>query len=295
MSVVGTAKVLKGTQRSTEDEDGVREYRATYLVVTDSNQDGADAVLAASGLPRRTTTYNVGNENNPAATVRSRIPRQVNGSPQHWNVDVTWSTETPDPGDGEEGDQDPLNQPAVVTFGFNKFRVVALGEEETPLTNANGEAFDPPPMKDNSRPTLQVQRNEKTFDPLLAIEFQDAVNDGPWIGAEERQVKVQGIDATKELDPRDPTSKFWRVTYNFEFARDNWDIKLLHTGTYYIVAGTTEEISFKTDTGQPRIGLLTTGGDRLAKGAPENFREFRVYPEKTFGELGIDETLGLNK
>ena len=291
---VSAALERRDRRTSNQGSGGVRKYRRTFLVVTDTKTDGPNAILLAEDLPRRLDPYTLENESDALSLAETITPRQLRRTPFHWEVDVEYTTDIDK--DKEEESDDPLLQPDVVTFGFEAHRKIAYGDpnEPIPIVNSANQPFDPPLMIDDSRPTLTVVRNELAFDPIQAIAFQDAINDDPFVGADIEQVKVKGITATKEIQLGNPEVKFWRVTYVFVFARETWKLRPLDTGTRvfqdppfdflfkpYIEKGVVTEI------------LLDGEGNKLATGAPPVFLEFDVYKKKTFAELGIDQTLGI--
>ncbi len=291
---------------------GVRTYSRTFLVVTSDGNDGANTVLSAAGLPGRLQPYSTVDELDSEALVVDRDARQLNKSARHWEVDIFYSTDVDkekeelvgDPdgaGEGGVAIGDILLEPAVVTFGFEVFRTIAVSGfddtgDEVPIENSAQQPFDPPLMKDESRPVLTVERNQLTFDPLQAIAFQDAINADKFIGAEEGQVKVKGITARKEIAPWDPEIKFWRVAYIFVFRKDGWDLEPLDHGTQIVDPNDSSSYIPHTKDGVVTDVKLDGAGSPLTTDTTSKkpkFLRFRVYEEKNFSELGIDQTLGI--
>lgn len=291
MSIVSVGELV-ARRTSGRAEDGVRTYGRVFLVVVDSKFDGANLVLGAAGLPQKLDSYSTLNETDERAVVIQRRARQMRDTSLHWEVAVNYSSDVDI--EKEEQEDNPLSEPAVVTFGFEVFRTVArIAEDEendVAILNSANQPFTPPPMKDDSRPFLSVARNQFTFDPLQAIDFKDAINNDTFAGADIGQVKVKGITATKEIQPGNPEVKFWRVTYVFIYQREGWKLKILDTGTRvrdngdfvpYVENGVVTEV---------RLDGL---GNKLDDDAADVFLEFDIYKSRRFADLNIDQTLGL--
>ncbi len=299
---VSAALELRDKRKFGFAKGGVRTYRRTFLVVTDTKTDGPQAILGASGIPQHLSAYSLTSETDFAALAVSFSARQLPKTPLHWHVTVSYTTDVDkdkeeQQGGTSEGDGDILLEPPTVAFGFETYRIVAHedvgGEDPIALVNSAGQPFDPPLMIDDSRPVLTVARNEFAFDPLQAIDFKDAINNDKFIGAEIGQVKVKGITATTELQPGNPESEFWRVTYIFLFRREGWKLRVLDTGTRVKTGGPGGEFKPYTEDGVVTEVELDGFGNKLTDGANPVFLEFDVYKTRTFAQLQIDQTLGI--
>jgi hypothetical protein len=282
----------KGRREADRDIEGTHTYRRVFQIGTDNAQDGADIVLAAlsaQGIDIG-TPYSTDTENDFEALVRELTPVQLPNTATEWDVNVFYSTIA------DEQDEDPLARPVDVTWTFETFRVIAnagVGEagDPSPILNAAGEAFDPPPQIDESRQILIVTRNENTIDPILIRQFQNATNAQPWLGAEEREIRIKGIVARKMTNNRDPNNKYWRVTYTFVLNEKTWDLVLLNQGTYFIDADDgNKKKSFTTEQGQPYVGLVTAFGDEAEVGG-ETFETIVAYKTKDFSVLNLEKDI----
>ena len=279
---------------------GIREYTRNYVVTTDDPATGPRTVLAATGVPRVLDSYGTATETDDEAVVVTRRIRQNRNSALHWNVEINYSTDA-DKRRMEASRENPLDAPPTIIFGFERFRVIAIdgflvtgtaAETRSAIVNSSKQPFDPPPMKDESRPVLTVIRNEQFFASATAVGFQDAVNDDAFAGAEEGQVKVQNITATQQIDPANPDFEFWRVTYSFAFKKEGWSLKLLDHGTRVVDPDDISLFVPYTEDGVVTDILLNGNAGKNAAGAADVFLEYEVYDKKDFAELGLNELLG---
>lgn len=308
MAVNGIAKELrdgssadysssgKGFNRSVE-----RTYSRAFLIETTDSKDPAAVALGAPGLPPIGSQFTSGSVFDPEARVTSLRPSRL--APKAWRVDVEYSTESPD-------DQDPLNHRPEMSFSFQTFRVPIVGELDQDaagdavkvfkgaMKNTAGQIFDPPPEMDESRPVLKIVRNEPTFNPIVAMTFQDAVNAVGWGGAKARQIKVQSISTSGRKTEKvgAVTYEYYPVTYELHYKRETWDVRLLNWGWYYLTAAGADPtdpanlIDFKDASGKPTKGLLADNGTALAAGAKPTYVTKRVYKELSFQLLNLPQT-----
>lgn len=284
--------------------DGARSYRRTFLVITDTKTDGPQAILNAEDLPRHLDAYSVVGQVDNGALAVGVTCRQLPKTPLHWEVTVIYESDIGDKdkleqGGGADGGVnigDPLLEPAVVTFGFEVFRIVATedvgGPDPIALVSSSEQPFEPPLMIDDSRPVLTVERNERAFDPLQAIQFKDTVNRDAFLGAEAETVKVKGITAVKQFQPANPDVAFWRVVYIFLFKREGWRLRPLDTGTRVRAANGVDFEPY-TEDGVVTEVRLDGAGNKLGEGEKDVFLDFTVYELENFEELNIERTLGI--
>jgi hypothetical protein len=131
------------------------------------------------------------------------------------------------------------------------------------------------------------------YDPALAIDYQDAVNEDSFMGFTPGQVKVAGISASSRFENN---VRFWEVTYEFEFSRDDWDLHILDRGMTQKAGSITgipiyESHEDGTDTlyeiSTP-VNLNGSGGV-LENSSPTNvtFLPFEVYQRRPFAAFNF--------
>src|SRR5262249_46326548 len=143
-------------------------------------------------------TYTTSAEFDLGALCNSVTCEQNDDAPRRWVVTCEYGPPTVEQGQQQEN---PLLRPAVLTWGFTQnSRAVWKDVNGTPIQNSAGDAFDPPPEIDDSRPVLTVTRNEAGFNPAIAIQYQDAVNSDQFLGFNAGVVKINGISSTSQSE-----------------------------------------------------------------------------------------------
>ena len=283
MSIV-SAKLEPNTQQGTRTEGGKRTYRAMYVVVTDDINDGPLTVRMAAGIPQIGDSYSLGNDYDPTAFVKSITPTRKGENSKVWEVVVEWS---------ELAKVDnPLNRPAKKNWGFEQAGKVAWQDiDGKAILNSAGDYFDPPIEIEDSRPLLTVVRNDATFDPLLAIDYQDAVNEDRFLIANPGQCKVAGIEASEE---EENDVKFWRVVFHFAFRREGWLAEPLDQGRYATVdanGAAQKRTPIPDKAGDPVTDPVPLDGKgaELVDATPETakFLKFTVYKKRLFSRFNI--------
>ncbi len=300
MTITSVAE-LPGRDASFNDKFE-REYTRTFQVVTDDKATGPQAVASNVLIPQVFTSYSLilGAEFDDGSRVTNIAPRQDDDNPFVWEVVVTYSTLSEDK---DEQDPNPLLRPADIVMTSETLQVAAEGipkddrnredtQLEGPIATAAGELFDPPPMKDVSRPVLTITRNEATIDSVFLMEFADTVNAETFFGAQPRQLKMSAPQFRSVFENG---LQFWNVTYQMTFRVETWDSQLINNGSYHFVAGTTdgETVGFGHVDGAAKLGNLTSDGFKLAFGAAITYVRTKVYREKFFSTLGLESSLNV--
>lgn len=297
---ITSVKELPGRDASFNDKFE-REYTRTFLVVTDDKTTGPIAVANNVLIPQVFTSYSLilGAEFDDGARVTNISPRQDDDNPFIWEVVITYSTLSEDE---DEQNVNPLLRPADVVMSCEKAQEVVNGTFKNELNtedkqfgegvrNSAGELFDPPPMKDISRPVLTITRNEGIVNAIALMDFADSVNAETFLGAAPRQLKMECPQFRRVFENG---LGFWTVTYQMTFKRETWDTQLLDHGSYYLDAGSTAAKTKFTDVeGNPITGNLGANGDFLTAGATAEFIRFKVYKEKFFSTLGLESSLNV--
>lgn len=167
-----------------------------------------------------------------------------------------------------------------------------------PIRASNGEPFNPPPNRDESKLILSITRNEAlaTPHPALAVAYQDCVNSDVFWGADPGMVKVSNITVRRETRQlaSGTTVAYLRCSYVFHI-KGSWDVQLLNKGTYYWTTDSRHSVgakqqAFKSADGQPIDGLLTANGGKLADGATPTWLYARPYNWKPFAFLNLPQS-----
>ncbi len=287
MSIVAVNELFEGREAQ-ENEKGQRFYTRVFQVVTDDPNDGPLTAARATGVPRRGALYSAGNEVDLAARVRRITPSQNPESPRLWEIRIEYDTVR------EEQDENPLNRPYEVNWDFAQFtRPVWRDIFGNAILNSARQYYDPPVEIDDSRPVLSVTRNEGGFNPGLAIEFQDAINSDTFLGFSPGTVKVAKIAAQSQFENN---WFYWRVTYEFNFRREGWNISILDQGRYELRNGKPVPIR-EFDTSGVEIPFshvtdpvpLNGAGLRLPNPSPDTviYGTYQVYRERDFSFLNL--------
>lgn len=301
MSVIGSALERRDQRQGSEDKAGVRTYSRVFLVKTNNKQDGAQAVLAAPALPQLFDAYQTETELDSAAICVGRRPNQIDE--KVWEVRIRYSSSQEDNETDTPETSDPLDLQPLITMGFETFQVPlegAIDADAGPgdpnlgdaIVNSANEPFDPPPMKDQSRPILSITINLPRFDIEEAKTYQDALNNDPFFGADQRQWKMMGITTSGRTKATTGGLDvfYFPISYTMAFNRETWDFFILDRGTFFI-DGNGDKRAFKTAGGEPFVGLLDGAGGALADGADPEFLKFDIYNLENFGALAAPRGL----
>jgi hypothetical protein len=202
-----------------------------------------------------------------------------------WTVTAEYSTE-------RELAEDPTDDPAEITWGYEQFQKPAVtnyaGEA---ILNSAGDPFDPPIMIDDSRPHVTISKNLATV-PVWITTYQDAINsgsftvDGITVGA--GLAKMQNITITR-AQSRNGTS-FRTVTFSIHLQKQGWSSKQLDAGFRQIgYGGARENIRNDGDDELPAAPVPLNGGVAIPSPTPANaqYRVDVVYEAKDFSVLPL--------
>ncbi len=195
------------------------------------------------------------------------------------------------PFDANQFPQNPLDWPLRISWSNATYQIATHEDVNgDPIRNAAGDFFDPPVTIDDNRPVLRIVRNEASYDPALAGQFSDAVNEGVFFGQDPKTWKCKPITAELEFNRDCGTADgyYYVVTYEFEFNPDTWVLNILEQGLRQLdLAGDLIPI---TEKGLPITTPvpLAEDGFKLASGLEPVFVEKEVYPVVDFSVLNID-------
>ena len=281
--------------------DGVaRTATRMFTVATTAATDTPVTIQQAYhlGVPRKGDLY-------PGdGLLRCEAPVDVRAiGPRLYQVTATYKTLT---SGSQGGDQtNPLAQPATAAWSFSSSDE-AIDEDihGNPLTNVNGEPFDPPITRRQNDPVLTIQRNEKTFDYRRAIQYMakgGATNSGGFFGASKGQARIENISSSGRRFENgigyDP------VIYEIQFRQDGWKTRVLNQGFLTRALGIPAAdiptaikapdgfhylVQIRDLKGQPVTSpaLLDDAGFLLGN-KPAVWVTFEIHPSMNFGVLNL--------
>jgi hypothetical protein len=306
MAAIATTTV--GTVQSLIAPDR-RSYTVKYLVTTDDADDQAIAAINASGIPRRLTHYECGNDSDSGAWVSAYRPSLVreDGSRKLWSVLVDF--ETPDPNSTstdrdnsvdpwDEGvDVPPWMRPAQISgFGEGRLEVAEYHYTDpdtpttiTPIYNPVGDLYTDILQWDFYE-SLIITKAYQGLD--LDDVFTNYVN-------HVNKTTFFSFAADKWLLKYPRWQKLWtgggvpyyEITYEFLLNTDGWNpvYHVIDGERYRDVTDGDKLKLFKDDEDFVRQerGLLAPDGTPLPDTGEPEFEEFNLYARAEFSELDI--------
>ncbi len=311
MSVTSVGE-RKGRRSTTEADDGTRSHSRVYYVRTDSDTDHGNTVLASSLLPQKGEAH----PTDLLALVNGRTPNEIEKG--HWEVDIQYGPR--DPQDTDDTERDPTSRESFIRVSFQSMLVPVTadadpavefdymlgaggviklrgGDGSNAVVNAAGEPFDPPVMRRQSFPVLEITEFETVFDAKKAQKFIDSVNvDQITIAGFEippRSAFMMGISTPgirwETID--DIEFFYFPIVYTIHLNMETFDLLLLEHGTYFIDASDGNKLkAFLTDEGQPRLGLLTEDGDDNTGEKPV-YKLMSNYRQEVWGTLALPKSM----
>jgi hypothetical protein len=265
------------------NQKGERTYTRTFAVVMTGRDDDPNKVRLP--LPAPGDVY-VGSDGTVDARsyVQSVRLRQNAEDPWLWQAEVSYG---PQSTDAAQATDDPLAQPARVSFSSKLVNVVMTKDAEgKAVENSAGDPFDPPLEMEEVRIVMKVQKNLATFDPMAILKYTGAVNESEWFGVGEKMAKCNAIQA----DPKTERGQsYWEVQAEFELKATGWAVEVLDAGFREL-----DEIDQWVQVIDPRTGTfaakpipLDGEGHALAADGEPVFLSFDVYKAEDFNQMGI--------
>lgn len=309
MAVIDVRQVLHSASREGElDEHAQRRYMETWYVETDDPLDGPQVVGDAPGVPRLFAYYVNGNDRDLGSRLKRIRPRRMAGETMKWEVELEYDSMLHREGEGE---RDPMLRPPTVRWATSAYQAVATHDIfGKPLLNSAKDEFDPPAMKDDSRLSLTITRNESNFVVALGFSYIDCVNSDPFFVGAPGEAKMISVES--DLISENAIT-FWKTTYQIHFRRTitspgatilnpqtgnvvtnikPWNITVLDVGFNEVAAGGAKNrilMTDKTRCVQP-IRLDGSGTHLSPFDAPHSaswYLSYQVYAEKPFAALGL--------
>lgn len=289
-----TVNIKKGFPHYSEDDEGIRTYDLEYDIITTA---GEGVRTVALSLPQRGAFYSADGEIDLQAIATSpRVERdtEVNARWKGWQ---TFSTQKKRDCTENE-DDDPLQEPAVVTWPTNVTSELFIKDlDDNPVANAAGELFDPPVEIDDYLLGCQIIRNVADWNPLAAHRYYGKMNSDTfridrWTFPKET---ARLIEWSGEKFYHQDCNFYYRTTMQLMFKErttfdgndvSGHDLQLLNAGYYEKDAdGGLKEIRLKGGGQTPGPHPLDADGLKAADGADPIFLKFRRYEKTNFAGL----------
>lgn len=281
------------------DERGYSRYMLTYEVSTDDQNDLAQTVRQAAGIPLIGDTYQAGNDSDSNAWCRSKQVSllQVNDSYNLWRVSCEFSDT---PGQLPQSQfTHYLDIPASWSGGLVQFsRDYHQDRDGNQLKNAAGEPFiDPAITGDDSRLSIVCEKNFSWAKIGTFAAFKDAINSTPFWGFEAKRLKIQALSFTERY--HSPTEQYIAARLEVlatEASTVTWDRDVLNAGYKQKVGGKLVKIKADDGLDTTRPWPLTATGLRMdttsITAGNETYITADIYPLKEFRDLGFPTVLG---
>lgn len=200
-----------------------RQYNATYVCHVSSPVFGPEGILTDPACFTIGSAYAIFTDSDAVATCISVQARSTK-SPYLWEVDVTFDTDRI----LSMITDNPLNQPPVIRWGFNKCeRPLLRSNDGVPVVNSSKERFDPALTYEEIRPLLTITRNVATFSASNAYQYHNALNAETYLTAPPLTAKINSITGDQQLSNG---ILFWQETTEIEFRKDGYAYLVLDQG-----------------------------------------------------------------
>lgn len=169
------------------------------------------------------------------------------------------------------------------------------GDPGLPYLNTVGDPLLDIPPTEETRPVLNIARNESTYNDAWASQFKDTVNSDEFLGFPPNTAKCKDIKGDQRIwDP--DWGWYFRVTYQFEFRDDDdgegFTQLILNAGYRQKVNGSGNPVNVVDANGNTvtdAVPLQKNGA--YTPGATPYFLEFQEFPTSTFGDLNLPDDL----
>ncbi len=286
MAVVTLGEHYEG-RKGGIDRSWYRQYTRTFRAVCDNPFDGPATVGADPRLPRLGQAYRVPGSatefDNGSFCSKVEVTNDGSDGGFGWLVTCEYG-----PYDPTQWPENPLDHPIKINWSWSQFeRIVDEDINGNAVVNAAGDYFDPPLVRDDSRPLLAIVRNEQNFTSARAGQFKDAVNSDSWFGYAPKQVKCSNISASLEYNPI--CGFYYIVSYEFAINTEStgWQKEILNQGLRYLNGSTRTNVLINGAPATAPVPLDNSGAVLPPSGTPV-FLAFDIYPEVSFSGLGFD-------
>lgn len=268
--------------RTGTNNKGVRTYTRVFKLEASDRNDGPYAVGSASGLPL------IGSLHNEDLTAWCVSLTPTNNNPwKGWIVTAEYSSAV-------ETFENPHQDPAEISWSTEQYQVVASKDRlGRAILNSAGDYFsDPPPMRDESRRIVTIEKN-MSFVPTWILDTENAVNSAAFVvdgfAVAAGLAKIQRVSVGKK-EYRNNTM-FRRVTIEMHLQKNGWDLEILDAGMRQRNDdGKLEKILSEADSSDVTTPVPLDGtGKVLNDPTPTSavYGSYNVYPTFDFANLPL--------
>lgn len=144
-----------------------------------------------------------------------------------WYVTCKFSSKR-EPDDKNEDDNNPLTRKPVIRYSFNRYQEAAEQDKDgRPILNTAGDVYNPPLQRDKSLLILDFTRNEKTFNPITALNYIDSTNSDIFLGVGPRFARCMDMSGDER---KEEGITYYAVHYQFAFKVGGWERQVLNIG-----------------------------------------------------------------
>lgn len=259
--------------------EGSRSATQVFRAITNDRQDDHATILADPRLPKVGQPH----PNDPTIFCVAVKPRNDSVDGRVWFVTVAYANSA------FETFDNPLQDAAVITWNTETFQRPAIEDKDgNAIKNAAGDQYDPPVMRDDSRVTVNIQKNFAEI-PSWTLTYADAVNedqfvvDGVTIGvrvAKMQRVSISGVNERNFVN-------FRTLNLTLQLKTNQWDIRVLNAGYREWLLIDHFQIFNKDGTPISSPALLNPDGSVIADpvAGDANYLTFRVFTEKEFSGI----------
>lgn len=199
-------------------------------------------------------------------------------------VTVQWSNES---GTGVDLTlQAKLDEPPEIDFESGEAEVALTRTvDDRPVINTATDPFDPAPSFGEARPVLSYSRNEADFTWPTMQNYVNHINQGEFLGAEPRTVRLSRVRARKIILPE---FSYWRVSYVFEYRKAGPSTNV------YDVIGSSSGVPVVTpvsDLGGWDQVKQSVGYNQLAADASGNYKSVKIKSTGDGTDVGTPQWL----
>lgn len=267
--------------------DGTRLYTLPWRVLTNDNLDGMRTVLEAADLPIIGSTYDYGNDSDPAAICISKGAGRLGDSRTAWIV-TTKYTNNLGPGTVatvSPPDPNPLLRPATYQRGGVMFTKPLTRDRNGNLVrNSAGDPYVDRPDVNDAHYQIQITKNVLSYSDEEAMQYMCAVNSDVFLDAAARKWQVIGFSGDGPLIENGYV--YWTKVVTVIYSFEGWDIELLEQG-YRVIRGSQAYETLENGTKITDPVLLDENGEEVGPTGAPTYRTWEYYRELPFAALGL--------
>ena len=259
---------------------------------------GSVAALTATDPDTDVTPAKVGDGHPllPYAAVTDLSAAPVGGYDDrlNWHVTANYKTRTYRARGGSE-EENPLEEPPSVSWGFRSYtEPIYRDKDNVPIENSAGDTYDPTITEEVFNLEVTIIRNEVTYDPDLAIEYINTMNDDVVIIAGHSAVtNTARLNEYSAQKAEKNGIDYWIVTYRVEFDEDTFVREVIDQGFRIKDGSTMKRIMENVDGSSSETPVtepvkLDGFGGKLVVGLAAHYQTFRTLEEKDFDVLNLN-------